>query len=321
MRPLLKILLLDDYQRRAREWADWSALPDTRVDVLEHALPDLASRAERFAGYQVIVAMRERTPFPDALLQALPDLKLLVTTGVGNAAIDIAACTRRGITVCAAPGSRASTGATAELAWALVLGLAKRLPQSRQALLDGQWQPEVTQSLSGRTLGLAGLGRLGQRMATVGAAFGMEVIAWSPNLTPGRAAPLGVEAVAKAELFRRADWLSLHLVLSESTRGIVGAEDFAAMKPQAFFINTSRAGLVAPGALLQALQQGRIAGAGLDVFDDEPAVGDPLAALPQVLATPHLGYVTDDNLRAFYASAVQAIAAWRDGAPVRVLSA
>ena len=321
MRPPLKILLLDDYQGRAREWADWSALPDTQVDVLEHALPDLQARAERFAGYQVIVAMRERTPFPDALLQALPDLKLLVTTGVGNAAIDIAACTRRGITVCAAPGSKASTGATAELAWALVLGLAKRLPQSRQALLDGHWQPEVTQSLSGRTLGLAGLGRLGQRMATVGAAFGMEVIAWSPRLTPERAAPLGVEAVSKAELFRRADWLSLHLVLSESTRGIVGAEDFAAMKPQAFFINTSRAGLVAPGALLQALEQGRIAGAGLDVFDDEPAVGDPLLALPQVLATPHIGYVTDDNLRAFYASAVHAIAAWRDGAPIRVLNA
>jgi len=318
---MLKILLLDDYQGRAREWADWSGLPGAQVDVLEHALPDLQSRQARLKGYQVIVAMRERTPFPAALLEALPDLQLLVTTGMRNAAIDMAACARRGITVCGAPGSRNSAGATAELAWALMLALAKRLPQSRQALLDGRWQPEITQSLAGRTLGLAGLGQLGQRMALIGQAMGMQVIAWSPHLTPERAAAAGVQAVSKAELFARADWLSLHLVLSESTRHIVGPEDFAAMQPHAFFINTSRAGLVAPGALLQALQVGRIAGAGIDVFDSEPALDDPLLALPQVLATPHLGYVTDDNLRAFYAHAAEAIGAWRAGAPVRVLGA
>ncbi len=317
---MLKILVLDDYQGRAREWADWSELADTQVDVLEHALPDVAARAAAFAGYQAIVAMRERTPFPEALLQALPDLKLLVSTGMRNSAIDMAACARRGITVCGAPGSSHSAGATAELAWALILALAKRLPQSRQALLDGRWCPEVTQSLQGRTLALAGLGKLGQRMAQVGSALGMQVIAWSPHLTQERAAPLGVEAVSKKALFARADWLSVHLVLSESTRAIVGPQDFAAMQPHACFINTARAALVAPGALLQALQQGQIAGAGLDVFDIEPATDDPLLALPQVLATPHLGYVTDDNLRAFYSNAVQAIAAWRGGAPIRVLN-
>lgn len=318
---MLKILLLDDYQGRAREWADWSVLPDTQVDVLEHALPDEAERAARFAGYQVIVAMRERTLFSQELIAALPDLQLLVTTGMRNAAIDMAACARRGITVCGAPGSQASAGATAELAWALMLALAKRLPRSRQALLEGHWQPEVTQSLAGRTLGLAGLGKLGQRMALIGQAMGMQTIAWSPHLDAEHAASLDVQAVSKAELFRRADWLSLHLVLSESTRHIVGADDLAAMQPHAFVINTARAGLIAPGALLQALQAGRIAGAGLDVFDDEPATHDPLLALPQVLATPHLGYVTDDNLRAFYAHAIEAVAAWQAGAPVRVLNA
>ncbi|MET1117005.1 MAG: D-2-hydroxyacid dehydrogenase family protein [Comamonas sp.] len=318
---MLKILLLDDYQGRAREWADWSALPDTQVDVLEHALPDLAARQARFAGYQVIVAMRERTPFPPALLEALPELQLLVTTGMRNAAIDLAACARLGITVCGAPGSKDSAGATAELAWALMLALAKRLPQSRQALLEGQWQPQLTQSLAGRTLGLAGLGQLGKRMALIGQAMGMQVIAWSPHLDAAAAACLGVEAVSKAALFRRADWLSLHLVLSESTRHIVGPEDLAAMQPHAHLLTPSRAGLVAPGALLHALQAGHIAGAGIDVFDTEPALDEPLLALPQVLATPHLGYATDDNFRAFYANALQAVAAWRAGAPVRVLSA
>lgn len=318
---MLKILLLDDYQGRAREWADWSTLVDAQIDVLEHALPDDTARAARFAGYQVIVAMRERTPFPRALLEALPDLKLLVTTGMRNASIDMAACARLGITVCGAPGSKTSEGATAELAWALMLALAKRLPQSRQALLEGRWQPELTQSLAGRTLGLVGLGKLGQRMALIAQAMGMAVIAWSPRLTPERAAAAGVQAVSKAELLRRADWLSLHLVLSESTLHLIGADDLAAMQPHAVLINTSRAGLVAPGALLQALQAGQIAGAGIDVFDDEPATHDPLLALPQVLATPHLGYVTDDNFRAFYAHAIEAVAAWRAGAPIRVLNA
>ncbi|MBS7778518.1 hypothetical protein [Acidovorax sp. CCYZU-2555] len=169
---MLKILLLDDYQGRAREWAVWSVLPDTQVDVLEHALPDLAARAARFAGYQVIVAMRERTLFSQELIAALPDLQLLVTTGMRNAAIDMAACAQRGITVCGAPGSQTSAGATAELAWALMLALAKRLPRSRQALLEGHWQPEVTQSLAGRTLGLAGLGWAG--LDKLGQAMGMQ---------------------------------------------------------------------------------------------------------------------------------------------------
>ena len=317
----MRILILDDYQRAATGLADWGRL-GAQVDALHDTPADDDTRAARFAGYQVIVAMRERTPFSAALLRRLPDLRLLVTTGMANAAIDMPACAAAGITVCGAPGSKASAGATAEMAWALILALAKRLVPSGQALHEGRWQPLMAQSLAGRTLGLVGLGRLGERMARIGAAFGMRVVAWSPHLTPERAAAGGAEALDKATLFATADVVSIHLVLAESTRAIVDRAALEAMQPHAFIVNTSRGPLIDGEALLQVLRAGRIAGAGLDVFDTEPLPPDhPLLALPNVLPSPHLGYVTDDNLRAFYRHAVDAIAAWSAGAPIRVLTA
>lgn len=317
----MRILVLDDYQGVALSLADWKGV-GTQVDAHHDTPADDDTRAARFAGYEVIVAMRERTPFTAALLRRLPALRLLVTTGMGNAAIDLDACAAQGVTVCGAPGSKASAGATAEMAWALILALAKRLLPSERALHDGRWQPELTRSLAGRTLGLVGLGRLGQRMARIGTAFDMKVIAWSPHLTAERAAAAGAEAVSKEALFGSADVVSLHLVLAESTRGIVDRVALQAMRPHALLVNTARGPLIDRNALLHALRSGHIAGAGLDVFHTEPLpADDALLALPNVLASPHLGYVTDDNLRAFYGNAVEAIAAWRAGAPVRVLAA
>lgn len=317
----MRILLLDDYQQAALGLADWIRL-GAQVDVLHHTPADDDERVRRFAGYQAIVAMRERTPFASALLQRLPDLRLLVTTGMANAAIDLPACAAAGVTVCGAPGSQASAGATAEMAWALILALAKRLLPSAQALHDGRWQPLMAQSLAGRTLGLVGLGRLGQRMAGIGTAFGMRVIAWSPHLSAERASAAGAEAVDKHTLFAASDVVSLHLVLAAATRGIVDRAALQAMPPHALLVNTSRGALVDREALLDLLRAGRIAGAGLDVFHREPLpADDALLALPNVLASPHLGYVTDDNLRAFYGNVVDAIAAWQAGAPIRVLAA
>ncbi|HEU0202565.1 MAG TPA: D-2-hydroxyacid dehydrogenase family protein [Burkholderiaceae bacterium] len=318
----MNIAVLDDYQRVAASSAAWDTLTDARVEFLHAPLQSDAEHAATLQPLDVIVAMRERTPFSAALLQALPKLRLLVTTGMRNASIDMAACRARGITVCGAPGSKESTGSTTELAWALILGLLKRIPLEQQALLEGRWQTGVTQSLAGKTLGLVGVGNLGSRMARVGNAFDMRVVAWSPNLTAERAQQAGVVAVDKQTLFATSDVVSLHLVLSPPTAGIVQRADLRAMKPTAILINTARAGLVEPSALLTALREQWIAGAGLDVFDSEPlAFDDPLRTLPNVLLSPHLGYVTDDNLRAFYGNAVDAIKAWQAGSPIRVLSA
>jgi len=317
----MRIAILDDYQRAARDLADWDRL-GLPVDAHHDTPADDDARAARLAPYAVVVAMRERTPFSAALLARLPALRLLVTTGMANAAIDLDACAAAGVTVCGAPGSAASAGATAELAWTLILALAKRLLPSERALRQGRWQPELARSLSGRTLGLVGLGRLGTRMARIGDAFGMRVVAWSPHLDAERARAAGAEAVDKATLFAEADVVSLHLVLAASTRGIVDRAALRAMRPHALLVNTSRAALVDPDALLETLRAGRIAGAGLDVFATEPLPpDDALRSLPNVLLSPHLGYVTDDNLRAFYGHAVDAIAAWRTGAPIRVLAA
>lgn len=316
----MRILILDDYQRAALRSADWSAL-GAEVKALHDTPADDATRARLFAGHEVIVAMRERTPFSARLIAQLPELRLLVTTGMANAAIDLAACAAAGITVCGAPGSKSSAGATAEMAWALILALAKRLVPSRQAMLEGRWQPELTQSLAGRTLGLVGLGRLGEHMARIGAAFDMKVIAWSPHLTAERATACGAVAVDKHQLFAISDVVSLHLVLSDTTRGIVDRAALQAMQPHAWLVNTSRSLLVDRQALLEALRERRIAGAGLDVFDTEPVpADDALLTLPNVLTSPHLGYVTDDNLEAFYRRSIDAIAAWQADAPIRVLT-
>jgi len=317
----MRILILDDYQHAALALADWNSL-GTRPDVLHDTAPDDDTRAALFAPYEVIVAMRERTPFSAALLARLPALRLLVTTGMGNASIDMQAAAAAGVTVCGAPGSQRSALATAEMAWALILALAKRLVPSQEALRAGRWQPEMAQSLAGRTLGLVGLGRLGQRMATIGTAFGMRVVAWSPHLTPERAAAGGAEAVDKHTLFATADVVSVHMVLATSTRSIVDRAALEAMPAHAFIVNTSRGPLIDRDALIDILRAGRIAGAGLDVFHTEPLpADDALLALPNLLASPHMGYVTDDNLRAFYRHAIDAIAAWRAGTPIRVLNA
>ncbi|GAA4214540.1 D-2-hydroxyacid dehydrogenase family protein [Actinocatenispora rupis] len=316
----VRCLLLDDYQDVALTSADWSTLTDrVRVDRLGRPLAP-GEVADALRGYQVVVAMRERTPFPAELFAALPDLRLLVTTGMRNASIDLAAAAAHGVTVC---GTRGSSGATAELTWALILGLARNLLTEATALrTGGPWQSTVGTDLAGRTLGVLGLGRLGSRVAEIGRAFGMDVLAWSPHLTAERADAAGARlAGSAAELFADSDVVTVHLVLSESTRGLVDETLLRRMRPGAYLVNTSRGPVVDRAALVRALREGRLAGAGLDVYDTEPLpADDELRRLPNVLATPHLGYVTRDTYAAFYGDAVADIAAWLDGTPLRVLT-
>lgn len=314
----MRCVILDDYQDVARVYADWDSLPGVEVVTIRDHLDgdDLVAALE---GAEVIVAMRERTPFPAAVLERLTALELLVTTGMRNASIDLEAAARRGVVVSGTPSSPTPPG---ELTWALILGLARHLVTEVTGVrAGGPWQQTVGTDLAGRTLGLLGLGKIGGRVGAVGQAFGMDVIAWSPHLTSERAAAAGVRAVEKDRLMAESDVLSIHLVLSEATRGIVTAADLALMKHTAFLVNTSRAGLVDSEALVGELELGGIAGAGLDVYDVEPLpLGDRLRTLPNVLPTPHLGYVTEDNYRRFYGGAVEDIAAWLSGSPIRVLT-
>jgi phosphoglycerate dehydrogenase-like enzyme len=312
----MRCVILDDYQGVATSYADWSALPLEVETVREHLDPDATVAA--LAGAEVVVLMRERTPLTRELLDRLPDLRLVVTTGMRNASIDLSACRERGIPVC---GTGSAKTTTAELTWALVLGLLRQVVPEVRGLADGGWQSTVGADLAGHTLGLLGLGSIGSRVARVGAAFDMDVVAWSPNLTEERATDGGARLVAKAELFATADVLSIHLVLAEATRGIVGERELGLLRPSSYVVNTSRAGLVDTGALLRALDAGALAGAALDVFDTEPlGAGDPLRDHPRVLATPHLGYVTQGNYRRFYGEAAEDVAAWLAGEPVRLLT-
>ncbi|GAA4700435.1 D-2-hydroxyacid dehydrogenase family protein [Nocardioides conyzicola] len=313
-------VILDDYQGVATSYADWSVLDGVTVASVRDHVDDEDVLAEILDGAEIVVAMRERTPVTRSLVGRLPDLRLVVTTGMRNASIDLEACRDYDVTVCGT-GSLASP--TVELTWALILGLARHLVAESELFADPAtpWQSTVGTDLAGATLGLVGLGRIGERVARVGQAFGMDVAAWSPHLTTERAAEAGVRLVTKDELFAGSDVVSLHLVLADTTRGIVGAPELAAMRPTAYLVNTARAGLVDTGALVDALRAGWIAGAGLDVYDEEPLPGDhPLLALSNVLAVPHLGYVTEGNYRRFFTEAVDDIAAWRAGAPVRVLT-
>ncbi|MDN4171660.1 D-2-hydroxyacid dehydrogenase family protein [Nocardioides sp. SOB77] len=312
-----RCVVLDDYQGVALEYAAWSRLAGVETSaVREHLGGDDLVAA--LAGAEVVVAMRERTGFDAALLDRLPDLRLLVTTGRRNPSIDLDACRERGITVCA---TSARATPTVELTWALVLGLARRLVPESRALATGEWQTTVGTDLAGSTLGVVGLGRIGSRVAALGRAFDMDVVAWSPHLTAERAADAGVRAVDRDELLATADVVTLHLVLAASTRGTIGAAELAAMRPTAYLVNTARAGLVDTGALLAALDAGTIAGAGLDVHDEEPLpAGHPVRTHPRVLATPHLGYVTERNYRTFFSGAVEDVEAWLAGHPVRVLT-
>lgn len=316
----LRCAVLDDYQGVALSSADWSPLAG-RVDVrvLREHLTDRDALVAAIEDCEIVVVMRERTPMDAELLKRLPRLRLIVTSGMRNASIDLAAASGLGITVC---GTASSSEPPAELTWALILGLARHVRTEAQALREGgPWQSTVGTDLAGRTLGLVGLGKIGARVARVGLAFGMGVLAWSPNLTEERAAEHGVAlAPGKRELMERADFVSLHMVLSERTHGLIGEAELGAMRPSAYLVNTSRAGLVDGEALLRALREGRIAGAGLDVFPTEPlAADDPLRSLPNVLALPHLGYVTEGNYARYFGQTVEDIEAFLTGAPIRTL--
>ncbi|MER5201714.1 D-2-hydroxyacid dehydrogenase family protein [Streptomyces sp. NPDC002825] len=316
----LRCAVLDDYQGVALTSADWSPLAD-RVDVrvLREHLTDRDALVAAVEDCEILVVMRERTPVDAELLARLPRLRLLITSGMRNASIDLAACRERGVTVC---GTASSSEPPTELTWALLLGLARHVPAEARALREGgPWQSTVGSDLAGRTLGLVGLGKIGAKVARIALAFGMEVAAWSPNLTEERAAEHGARlAKDKRDLFATSDFVSLHLVLSDRTRGLVGEPELRAMRPSAYLVNTSRAGLVDGGALLRALREGWIAGAGLDVYETEPLpADDPLRTLPNVLALPHLGYVTEGNYGRYFGEAVSDIEAFLAGAPVREL--
>ncbi|WP_410649408.1 D-2-hydroxyacid dehydrogenase family protein [Amycolatopsis sp. cmx-4-54] len=312
----MKIAILDDYQEVALGFGDWDSL-GADIEVFTKPFADPADVVARLRAFEVVVAMRERTRFPAEVLDRLPALKLLVSTGHRNAAIDVAAARRNGVVVC-------STGyiaaPAAEHTWALILAAARNVPVEARNMREGGWQTTVGTILSGKTLGLLGLGRLGAGAAKIGQAFGMETIAWSQNLTQEKADPHGVTAVSKDELFARADVLSIHLVLSRRSRGLVGAPELAAMKPTAMLVNTSRGPIVDEAALVDALRRKEIAVAALDVYDVEPLPSaHPLRTLDNVVLTPHIGYVTRETYEIFYRDAVEDIAAFQAGSPIRVM--
>ncbi|MFJ4986646.1 D-2-hydroxyacid dehydrogenase family protein [Streptomyces sp. NPDC088732] len=313
----MRIAVLDDYQRAAHRFADWKALGAEVVFRQDH-LDTTEALAAALDGFDVVVAMRERTPFTAERFAALPALRLLVTTGMANASIDLEAARRHGVTVC---GTDSPSHATAELTWGLILSLTRHIHQEAAGMRRGEWQHSIGGDLYGRTLGVVGLGRLGARVAAIGSAFGMRVLAWSTHLDPDRAAEHGAVAVDKAELFSASDVVTVHYKLSERSTGLVGAAELARMKPSALLVNTSRGPLVDTPALVAALREGRIAGAALDVYDTEPLPPrDELRTLRNTLLTPHLGYVTEATYDVFYRQAAENIAAFRDGTPLRVLT-
>jgi phosphoglycerate dehydrogenase-like enzyme len=315
-----RVAILDDYQAAAVEFADWSQLPaDTEVVPFREHINDDDELVALLGGFDVVVAMRERTPFSRARLERLGDLRLLVTTGMHNAAIDMDAARELGIVV---TGTGGMLTPTSELAWGLLLSLARQIPQEDRNVREGGWQQTVGTDLAGATLGLVGLGNLGALVASVGRAFRMDVIAWSQNLTQERAEKVGVRRVEKDEVFETADFLSVHLVLSERSRGLIGPRELSLMKPTAYLVNTSRGPIVDEIALISALEQGRLAGAGLDVFDQEPLPPNhPFRRLPNVVITPHIGYVSRRCYQIFYREIVEDIAGYLRGEPIRVANA
>ena len=316
----LRCAVLDDYQNIALGIADWSPVQD-RVEVTSFTErfateDDLAAA---LAEFDIIVTLRERIPFRASLLDRLPRLKLIVASGMRNSVIDYAAAERNGVTVC---GTTSSSTPPVELTWALLLGLARGIVAENNALREGgPWQSTIGVDLYGQRLGLLGLGKIGSRVAQVGLAFGMDVVAWSQNLTRERTEEVGVKlAATKEELLESSDFVSIHLRLGDRTRNLLGASELALLKPTAYLVNTSRSGLVDQDALLSALREGRIAGAGVDVFDIEPLPADhPMRTAPRLLATPHIGYVSQSNYRTYYGQAVEDIQAFLAGSPVRRL--
>ena len=313
----MKIAILDDYQDLALRIADWSVLEGAEITVFNDTISDESALVARLESFAVIGAMRERTPFPRSLQEKLPNLELLVTTGMRNASIDLEAAAELDITV---SGTGGVGHPTAELTWGLILALCRSIPLEHEAMRRGGWQTTLGLDLKDRTLGVIGLGRLGSQVARVGNAFGMNVVAWSENLTAERAAECGATLLDKETLVSTADVITLHLVLSERSRGTIGPRELALMKPTAVLINTSRGPIVEQWALVSALKENLIAGAALDVYDEEPLAPDhPLRSLPDVVLTPHLGYVTEATYETFYPEMVEAIAAFMAGSPIRVL--
>lgn len=315
----ISVVVLDDYLGIAEEFAPWDSLEGVaELQVLRRPVAGAEALVETLGRFDVACAMRERTSFPAAVLDRLPRLRLLVTTGMKNAAIDLDAATRNGIVV---SGTATQTHAVVELTWALVLAVTRDIPRQDRSLREGRWQTGLGISLAGKRLGLLGLGRTGAQVAAQAQAFGLEVVAWSQNLTSERAAEVGVARVSRDELFATSDIVSVHLRLSERTRGLVGADELARMKPGAYLVNTSRGPIVDEAALVRTLEERRIAGAALDVYDVEPLpVDHPLLKLDNAVLTPHVGYVTRENMELAYGETVEDIAAFLRGEPVRVLN-
>jgi phosphoglycerate dehydrogenase-like enzyme len=316
----VRVAILDDYQQKALEAADWSKLPaDAQVTAFKDHLFDEDAIAQRLRDFDVVIGMRERTPFRRPLLEKLPNLKLLMTTGMGNASYDFDAATELGIPVA---GTAMGPGpVTAELAWGLILSLVRHIPMEDAAVRLGNWQLTLGEGLYGKTLGVVGLGRLGTAVAKVGVAFGMKVIGWSMNLTPEKAAEAAVELATKEQLFRESDFISIHYVLSDRSRNLITGTDIALMKPTAYLINTSRGPIVKESDLIEALAQKKIAGAGLDVFDVEPLPQDhPFRRLQNTVVTPHLGYVTKEAYANMFSNAVENIDSWLRGDPTRIIN-
>ena len=316
----MRLSILDDYQGVALDMADWSPLKGRADIVVERkafANEDEAARA--LAESEIVAAMRERTPFPRSLVERLPKLKLLITTGMRNASFDLAALRDHGVTVCGTEGGGLDT---AELTWGLILGAARRIAEDHRSMREGLWQTRIGNRVEGKTLGILGLGRLGSAVARVGLAFNMKVIAWSQNLTSERAGAVGVERVEKQTLLRESDILTVHVVLSPRSRGLIGRDDIALMKKTAILVNTSRGPIVDVDAVIEALQARRLGYAAFDVYDREPLPADhPLRRTPNVLLTPHIGYVTEENYRSSYPQIVENVAAFLDGNPIRVIRA
>ena len=313
--------ILDDYQGIATTIADWRPLSDkVDVHVFRDHIVDRAALAEALQRFEIVVAMRERTAFDAALFERLPKLKLLVTTGLRNASIDLQAAAKYGVTVC---GTESSVGSTSELAWGLILSVLRNIPAEVARFREGgRWQTGVGRGVHGKTLGVIGLGNLGARAARAGLAFGMNVVGWSRSLSEERCRELGIRRAASLDwLLASSDVVTLHVTLNAQSHGMIGARELGLMRPDAILVNTSRGPIVDERALVEALREQRIAGAGIDVFDVEPLPADhPYRSLDNLIATPHLGYVTEESYRVYYGQTVEDIAAWLAGKPVRVLT-
>ena len=315
---MTRIAILDDYQGVAMECADWDSLPDgCTVTSFGEALGDEDVIANRLKDFDVIIGMRERTPFPKSLINKLPNLKLLITTGLRNMSFDVAAANDQGVVVC---GTVSQATPAAELTWGLVLSLFKQIPLENTVMHAGCWQKAFPATMHGKTIGIIGLGKLGSRIAAYASVFGMKVLAWSPNLTQDRANEQNATAVSKEALFSDSDLVTIHMPLVPASRGLVTSEDLGRMKSSAYIVNTSRGPIVDENALADACRNGTIAGAGVDVYDVEPLPTDhPFRSIDNMILTGHIGYVTRDNYEGMYAHAIENITGWLDGTPVRVL--